>query len=117
MESEINILFLDHRLRDIYKVLNRFHNGECHGTQFQLSAFYLRDIQNVVDQRQQMIAGQTDFPKALTRRLHIPKILLGNGCKAYDGIHGRADVVRHGGEKIGLCLRIPPLVLRPEIAC
>ena len=103
MESEINVLFLDHRLRDIDKVFNRFHNGECQRTQLQLSAFYLRYIQNIVDQRQQMIAGQSDFPKTLTRRLNIPEILLGNRRKAYDGIHGRADVVRHGGEKIGLC--------------
>ena len=29
---------------------------------------------------------------------------MGNGRKAYDGIHGRANVVGHGGEEIGLCL-------------
>ena len=64
METEFNLLFLDHRLRNVYKVLNRFHNGECHGTQFQFSAFHLRQIQNVVDQCQQMIAGKTDLPEA-----------------------------------------------------
>ena len=47
------------------EVFDRFHNGEGQRTQFQFPAFHLRDIQNVVDERQQMIAGKADFPKTL----------------------------------------------------
>ena len=64
-EGEINILFLDHRLRDVDQVLNRFLDGKRQRRQFQLSAFNLGDIKNIIDQGQQMISGKPDLPDAL----------------------------------------------------
>ena len=49
MKAEFDILFLDHRLRNVYKILDCFHDGERQRTQFQFSAFHLGYIQNVVD--------------------------------------------------------------------
>ena len=66
MKIELNILFLNHRLRYIYKVFNSLNNGECHGAQFQFTAFYLGNIQNIINQSQQMIAGKADLPKVFS---------------------------------------------------
>ncbi len=64
MEAEFDVLFLDHRLRDVHEVLDCFHDGERQRAQLQLSAFHLGYIENVVDERQQMIAGKADLPEA-----------------------------------------------------
>ena len=51
-----------------------------------------------------MVAGEADLPEAFPGRLHIPEILPGDGRQADDGVHGGADVMGHGGEKVGFCL-------------
>ena len=48
-----------------------------------------------------MIAGQRDFPQVLAYRLHISQILFRDRRKAYDRVHRRADIMRHGGKEIG----------------
>ena len=62
MEAEFDVLFLYHRLRDVYEILHRFNYRKCQRAELKLSAFDLRDIKDVVDQRKQMIARKTDLP-------------------------------------------------------
>ena len=79
METEFDVLLLDHRLRDIDEILDRLHNGESQRAQLQIAALDFGYIQDIVDERGQ--SRQTD-----------------------DRIHGSADVVRHCGEEVRLCL-------------
>ena len=50
-----------------------------------------------------MIAGKADFSKVICNRFRVSQILLRNGRQAHNGVHRRADIMRHGGEKIGFC--------------
>ena len=104
METEFDVLLLDHRLRDIDEILDRLHDGESQRAQLQIAALDFGYIQDIVDEREQMIACQTDLPEALLGRLHITGILLGQSRQTDDRIHGSADVVRHCGEEVRLCL-------------
>ena len=62
MERKLDVLFLDHGLRNVYEILHRFNYRERQGAELKLTAFDLRDIKDVVDQRKQMIARKTDLP-------------------------------------------------------
>ena len=97
MEAELDVLFLDHRLRYVHQVLDRFHDGKRHGAQVQLSAFHLGNVQNVVDQRQQVVAGKPDLPEVFRCGLCVAEVFLRDSCQADDGVHGRPDIVGHGG--------------------
>ena len=92
-EAELDILFLDHRLRQVYKVLHSFHDRERQRVEIELSALHLGDIQNIVDQCEQMIAGKADLSKAFSCSLHIAEVFLGDRRKSDDCVHGRANVV------------------------
>ena len=101
-EAEVDVLLLDHRLGDVDQVLGRLHDGEGQRAQGELAALHLGDIQDVVDERQQMAARKADFPEVLPHRLRIAEVLLRYGGQPDDRIHGGADIVGHGGQKIRL---------------
>ena len=71
-------------------------NGEC--------LHLYRHIQNIVDQRQQVVAGHADLAQILLGRRGVIQGLLGDGGESHDGVHWGADVVGHGREEIGLRL-------------
>ena len=100
-EIEVDILFLDHRLGDVDQVLDRIDDREGQWAQIQLAALHLGDIQDIVDQRQKMIAGEADFPEIIGHRFRVPQILLRNGRQAHNGVHRRADIMGHGRKEIG----------------
>ena len=54
-----------------------------------------KNIQNIINQGQQMIAGLSDFPQILSDRLRIIQPLLCKCGQSDDRIHRGADVVRH----------------------
>ena len=65
METEFQILFLDHRVGDIDQILHRFHERECQRAKLQLPALDLGYIQDIVDKRQQMIACKAYLPETV----------------------------------------------------
>ena len=101
-EVEVDVFLPHHGLGEIDQVFRRLHNGKAHGTEIEFAAFDLGDVQNVVDERQEMAARKTDLAQIFAHALSILRVFLRDGCKAGDGVHGSADIVGHGGEKVGL---------------
>ena len=67
-----------------------------------LAAFDSAHIQNIIDQRQQMVAGGKDLVQIVPHPFLILHIA---GCqcgKSDNGVHGRADIMRHIGEECAL---------------
>ena len=100
-EIEFDVLFFDHRPGQVYEVFHRLNDGERLRTEAQLAALNLGDVQNVVNQGEQMIAGQRDLPQVFSHRFHIAEILFRNRREADDCVHRRANIVRHRREEIG----------------
>ena len=82
--------------------------------------FDLRQIENVVDQREQVLPGGMDVVQIvlLLCRSARRKCLLQHFGKADDGVQRRAQLVRHVGEELGLVLtwRFPALGSRLRIS-
>ena len=106
-EAEIDVLLFHHRLGNIHQILRAFYNGKGGRAQIQLTAFNLGNIQNIVDQGQQMIAGETDFMQVFLDGGAVLRVLFRNGSQADNSVHGRADVMGHSGEEVRLCLARP----------
>ena len=103
-DVEVDVLLLDHRLRQVHQVLHGLHDREGHRAQVQFPALHLRDVQDVVDQRQQVVAGQADLSQVFRDGLLVVRFLLGDRGQADDRVHRSADVVRHCRQKIGFRL-------------
>ena len=71
---------------------------EISGFQLQLVGFDLRDIENLVDDRQQVVRGIGDFGKAHAL-FRFGSVAFDQMGQADDGIHRRADLVTHVGEE------------------
>ena len=106
-EAEIDVLLFHHRLGNVHQILRAFYNGKGGRAQIQLTAFNLGNIQNIVDQGQQMIAGETDFMQVFLDGGAVLRVLFRNGSQADNSVHGRADVMGHSGEEVRLCLARP----------
>ena len=103
-EIEVDILLLHHGIGHVDQVVGAFHDGEGDRRQVQFSAFHFGNIQNIVDQCQKVVAGQIDLFQIITNGRAVLRVLPGNGGQANDGVHRRADVMRHGGQEIRLCM-------------
>ena len=80
----------------------------------QLAALDLGHVQHVVDQPQQMLAGEGDFAQTGFHLVPVVHVGGGDGSHTHDGVHGGADVVAHVGEELALGLVGPfRLPLRP----
>ena len=99
-EAEIDVLLFHHRLGNVHQVLRAFHNGKGGRAQIELTAFHLGNIQNIVDQGQQVIAGKADFMQVFLDGGAVLRVLFRNGSQADNSVHGRADVMGHGGEEV-----------------
>ena len=83
---------------------------------FQLSGLNLGEIQNVIDDSQKRIPGVFDviqiFPCILGQLLSEKNVR-----HSHNGIHRRADLMRHGGQELRLCGVgiIRPLLLHPKL--
>ena len=100
-EIELDILFLDHRLGEVHEIFHRLDEGEGLRAEIQLSALDLGNVQDIVDQGEQMIAGQRDLPQIFSYRFRISEILFRDRREADDRVHRRADIVGHCRKKIG----------------
>ena len=72
--------------------------------ELQLAGLDLREVENVVDDRQQPVAARADHLDPLTLRARQRRIQQQRG-HADHAVHRRADLVAHAGEKraLGLC--------------
>ena len=68
----------------------------------------LGHVQNLVDESQQVISRYADLPEAVGELVRVAQLLFRNGGHAKDGVHRRADVVAHPGEKLRLGVIRPP---------
>ena len=68
-----------------------------------LSAFNAAHIQNIIDQRKQMVAGGKNLPQIIPHPLRVVDVAQRQCGKADNGIHGGADVVGHIGKEGAFC--------------
>ncbi len=93
--GEMQVLFAHVRLKNAFFLRHRGRNVMCRNFQLQLAALDARQIQHIVNQAKQMLAGQVDFRQTVLQLLRIIKIFFRHRRKAHDGVHRRADVVAH----------------------
>ena len=72
--------------------------------QMNLSGFNAAHIQNIIDQRKQMVAGGKNLPQIIPHPLRVVDVAQRQCGKADNGIHGGADVVGHIGKEGAFCL-------------
>ncbi|CDC68676.1 putative uncharacterized protein [Oscillibacter sp. CAG:155] len=101
------LLGLHLRLDDIDDILRHLPQGQQIHVQCQLAAFDLGHVQHVVDEAQQVLAGEGDLVEAVPHLGGLVDVGGGNGCHAHNGVHGSADVVAHVGEEFALGLVSP----------
>ena len=73
--------------------------GEGICRQLQFSAFNVAHVQNVVDEAKQIFGGGFDFGKVAQRLLRQILRHSRQVRQAHNGVHGRADLMAHVGEK------------------
>ena len=69
-----------------------------------LAALDLGNVQDIVDQRQQVVAGGADLLQRVRNHFRFTNMVSGDIGIADDGVHRRPDIVGHIGKKIVLCL-------------
>ena len=69
-----------------------------------LAALDTAHVKNIVDQAQQMIAGRKNLLQTIPDLLFVVDMVDGDGGKADDRIHRRADIVGHVGKESALGL-------------
>ena len=90
-------------LHDIDNAVHRLPQRHRLHIQRHFSALDLGDIQYVVDEPQQVLAGQRDFAQVIPDLLRVVRILQGQRGHANDGVHGSADVMAHTGQEVLFC--------------
>jgi len=104
-----------HRLKSPFQRIKQFANGDVFGREFELAGFNLGNIENVVDQVEQVIAGRINGLRELDLlfveiALGVIRQQLGQDERA---VKGRAQLVRHIGQKLGLVAAGPAQFLGP----
>ena len=94
-EVEVDVLLLDHRMGYVDQILCTLDDRERHWAQIELSTFDLRDIQDVVDQRQKMVACQIYLSQILSHRGGVLDVLACDQRQSYDRIHRSTNIVGH----------------------
>ena len=64
-----------------------------------LTGIHLRDLQHIIDQSQQALAGLRDLAQIFPQFLSVVHIPLGKIGKSDDGVHRRTHIMRHIGKK------------------
>ena len=102
VQRQVQALFLGHGGDDVAQVFHFLLQVEGLGRERELPALNAGDVQDVVDEGQQVVAGQGHFVQTLRHPLRVVEVVLGYFRHAHNGVHRRADVVAHGGEEAGL---------------
>ena len=103
----VDLLHLHLHREKIAHFIQQFHNIRGYGIQFHLAALNAAHVQNVVDERQQMLAGQFDFLQIFRRFRREAGLLLHQADIAHDGVHRRPDVMAHVRKERALRLTAP----------
>ena len=101
---ELLVLGPDLGLGDADDAVHHLPEGDLIHVQRQLAAFDLAHIQHVVDEPQEVAAGEGDFFQAVLNLLPVVNVGGGDGGHAHNGVHGGPDVVGHVGEEFTLGL-------------
>ena len=71
------------------------------GFQRHLAALDSAHIQNIVDERQQMLARQQQLAQTFIDLFSVVQIALRDGCHAQNSVHRRADIMAHRRKESG----------------
>ena len=89
-------LFCRHiRLNDRSEIVNHIRQMYIRVFNVDLSALYPAHIQNIIDQRKQVLAGYGDLPQVIPYLLFIINMRCCQCCKADDCIHRCSDIMGH----------------------
>ena len=89
------------RIDDIDEVFHLLGKREGCRAERKLPAFHLGDIQNIVDERQQMLARQQQLAQAFIDLFPVVQIALRDGRHAQNSVHRRADIMAHRRKESG----------------
>jgi len=96
-----DVLFLQAGPEHVVEAVHKFTGMERRGLQLELFALQLAEIERVVDQSQQIVAGLADLADVLAEHLRA-LFVARKRHKAQDSIHRRAHVMAHAGVELGL---------------
>ena len=100
VDLQLLMLFRRQRPEHVHDVLNQLRQGDGLGNEIDFPTLDFGHIQHLVDEVQKMPAGDVDFIQAVLYFFRGLQICLRDDRHANDGVHGRADIVGHGGEKV-----------------
>ena len=102
MDNNLNIYCLkDGDILDAAENILKITGGPVN---LHLAALDLGNVQDIVDQRQQVVAGGADLLQRVRNHFRFSNMVSGDIGIADDGVHRRPDIVGHIGKKIVLCL-------------
>ena len=93
VDAEVDALVLDHGLGDVSEVLCHLSDREGCRRQGELAAFHLGNVQDVVDEREQVVARQLNLAQAVLDDGLVVDVELRDGRQAQNRVHRRADVM------------------------
>ncbi len=99
---QLHLLGVDVRLDDVPQAVENVRQGAGLLLQGDLPALDPAHVQYVVDEAEQMVAGGHDLFQVPLHLLLLVNVGAGQGGKANNSVHGRADVVGHVGQKYAL---------------
>ena len=99
---QVQLLVVDLGRHDGHEAFHRLRQVEVLFRQPQVPALDLRHVEHLVDEPEQVTTRGGDLREAVLHALRIVQIHRGDGRQSHDGVHGRANVVAHGIEEVGL---------------
>ena len=102
LHLQVQLLVVDLGGHDGHEAFHRLGQIEVLLRQAQVPALDLRHVERLVDEPEQVAARGGDLREAVLHALRVVQIHRGDGGQPHDGVHGRADVVAHGIEEVGL---------------
>ena len=97
-------LGLDQRLDDADQRLHRFPQRDRRDVEGEPAAFDLGHVQHVVDEPQQVPAGQVDLAQAVLHPVRVVQVGGGDAGHPHNGVEGGADVMAHVGQELAFGL-------------
>ena len=101
-EVEVDILILDHGLRNVDEVLGHLHDREDTRRERELATLHFGYVQDVVDEREQVVARDPNLTQAVLDDGLVVNVALCDSRQTQNRVHGRADVMGHGREEVAL---------------
>ncbi len=104
VDAELERLLARERLERARQAFDDAPHRHVFGHQFELARFDLRDVQNVVDQVQQVVAGRIDgLCEAHLLVAQVARRIIGQQLgQDQRAVQWRAQLVRHIGQELGL---------------